>query len=170
MAINRIACELVRSGGLGKVLEVRAVNYPGSEDPPAKPFPAEPVPAGLDWDIWLNQGAARPYNGQWMNWEHWRDFAGGEITNWGAHGVDQIQWALGMDATGPVEMWPLTGHKTGRNALCQRRAGPLRARPKAGHGRRIFVCEKGKLEINRNKFAPTPRTSPPSCSRKSTCG
>ena len=29
MAINRVACELVRSGGLGKLLEVRAVNYPG---------------------------------------------------------------------------------------------------------------------------------------------
>ena len=29
MAMNRIACELVRSGGLGKLLEVRAVNYTG---------------------------------------------------------------------------------------------------------------------------------------------
>ena len=31
MEMNRIACELIRSGGLGKVLEVRAINYPGSE-------------------------------------------------------------------------------------------------------------------------------------------
>ena len=46
MAMNRIACELVRSGGLGKVLEVRAVNYPGPQESPAEPFPEEPVPDG----------------------------------------------------------------------------------------------------------------------------
>ena len=39
MALNRIACELVRSGGLGKLLQVRAMNYPGSEPSPAQPFP-----------------------------------------------------------------------------------------------------------------------------------
>ena len=27
------------------------------------------------------------------------------MTGWGAHGLDQIQWALGMDDTGPVEIW-----------------------------------------------------------------
>ena len=46
MAMNRVACELVRSGGLGKVLEVRAVNYTGAEASPATPFPEEPVPDG----------------------------------------------------------------------------------------------------------------------------
>ncbi len=44
-----------------------------------------------------------------MSWGRWRDFAGGEITNWGAHGIDQVQWALGTDGTGPVEMWPAGG-------------------------------------------------------------
>src|SRR6185295_11826418 len=66
MAMNRIACELIRSGGLGKVLEVRAMNYTGPQDSPATPFPEESVPAGLDWNVWLNQAAARPYNKQWM--------------------------------------------------------------------------------------------------------
>ena len=58
----------------------------------------------------------------------WRDFAGGEMTNWGAHGVDQIQWALGMDSTGPVEISPLSeGLKwTGPNEVCQRRSSQLR--------------------------------------------
>ena len=46
----------------------------------------------------------------------WRDFAGGEMTNWGAHGVDQIQWALGMDGTGPEELWPITEAATARSA------------------------------------------------------
>ena len=57
MEMNRIACELIRSGGLGKVKEVRAVNYTGPEDSPAQPLPEEPTPTGLNWDVWLNQAA-----------------------------------------------------------------------------------------------------------------
>ncbi len=47
---------------LGKVLEVQAVNYTGCCDSPAQPFPEQPVPAGLDWDMWLNQSSWRPFN------------------------------------------------------------------------------------------------------------
>ena len=160
MAMNRIACELVRSGGLGKVLEVRAINYSGSEASPPEGLPEEPVPAGLNWDVWLNQAAMRPFNADWMGWMRWRDFAGGEMTNWGAHGVDQIQWALGMDGTGPVEMWPLTPGPNGQVAM--RYANGVEVRfvlepGKGPMGGAIFVCEKGKLEINRNKFTSNPK-------------
>jgi predicted dehydrogenase len=161
MALNRIACELVRTGGLGKVLEVRAVTYPGSEQSPSPLFPKEETPAGLDWDIWLNQAAFRPFNSQWMNWMRWRDFAGGEMTNWGAHGVDQIQWALGMDDTGPVEMRPLTPGPNGQVEMRYASGVPLRFILKPGHGPMggaVFVCEKGKLEINRNKFSSNPKS------------
>jgi predicted dehydrogenase len=157
MAINRIACELVRSGGLGKLLEVRAVNYPGPTDSPATPFAEQPVPAGLDWDRWLNQAAERPFNSDWMGWMRWRDFAGGEITNWGAHGVDQIQWALGMDGTGPEEMWPITPGPNGQVGM--RYPGGVEVHfvlDKGPSGGGIFIGEKGKLEINRNKVTSNP--------------
>jgi predicted dehydrogenase len=158
MAMNRIACELVRSGGLGKVLEVRMVNFPSSQDGPAQPFPAQEPPAGLDWDMWLNQGSWRPFNEKWMGWMNWRDFAGGEITNWGAHACDQVQWALGMDGTGPVEARPLPAGSNGQVELRYANGVPVRFvlehRPMGGA---IFVCEKGKLEINRNKFASNPK-------------
>ena len=161
MAMNRIACELIRTGGLGKVLEVRAVTYPSSEESPSPLFPEEATPAGLDWDIWLNQAAFRPFNSQWMNWMHWRDFAGGEMTNWGAHGVDQIQWALGMDGTGPEEMRPLSPGPNGQVELRYVNGVPVRFILKPGHGPMggaVFVCERGKLEINRNKFTSNPKS------------
>ncbi len=159
MAMNRVACELVRSGGLGKVLEVRAVNYPGAQASPPQGLPETAVPDGLDWNMWLNQAAARPFHPDWLGWMRWRDFAGGEMTNWGAHGVDQIQWALGMDETGPVELKPLSDGPNGQvamkyangievNFVIEPGKGPM--------GGAIFVCEKGKLEINRNKFASNP--------------
>jgi predicted dehydrogenase len=159
MAMNRAACELIRTGGLGKVLEVRAINYTGAAAPPAKPFPAEPVPKGLDWNVWLNQAAWREFNPAWMGWMHWRDFSGGEMTNWGAHGVDQIQWALGMDGTGPTEIRPLTSGPDGQVAMRYANGVEVNFVLEQGHGPMggaVFICEKGKLEINRNKFTSNP--------------
>ncbi len=159
MEMNRVACEFVRSGGLGKVLEVRAINYSGAQANPAPLPPEQAMPAGLDWNAWLNQAAWRPYHSDWMGWMRWRDFAGGEMTNWGAHGVDQIQWALGMDDTGPVDFKPLSEGPNGQvsaryangvavNFIIEPGKGPM--------GGAVFVGEKGKLEINRNKFVSNP--------------
>ncbi|MCC6125194.1 MAG: Gfo/Idh/MocA family oxidoreductase [Pirellulales bacterium] len=158
MAMNRIACELVRSGGLGKVLEVRALCYPGPRDCRTSMFEEEPAPDGLDWDAWLNQAELRPFNNRWMNWMAWRDFAGGEMTNWGAHGVDQIQWALGTDGAGPVEVKPLTPGLNGQVEMRYADGPAVRfILEKGPEGGAVFVCEKGKLEINRNKFTSNPK-------------
>jgi predicted dehydrogenase len=159
MAMNRVACDLVRSGGLGKVLEVRAINYTGPESSPTQPFPAQPVPKGLDWNVWLNQAAWREFNPTWMGWMRWRDFSGGEMTNWGAHGVDQIQWGLGMDGTGPTEIRPLTSGTNGQVAMRYANGVEVNFVLEQGHGPMggaVFICEKGKLEINRNKFTSNP--------------
>jgi predicted dehydrogenase len=159
MAINRVACELIRNGGLGKVLEVRAINYSGPETPPAQGLGEQPVPQGLDWNVWLNQAAMRPFHQDWMGWMRWRDFSGGEMTNWGAHGIDQIQCALGTDDTGPVEMRPLSAGTNGQVAMKYANGVPVNFVIEPGKGPMggaVFVCEKGKLEINRNKIASNP--------------
>ena len=156
MAMNRIACELIRTGGLGKIKEVQAPTYPGPGESP-KITQGEPVPPGLDWDVWLNQVAWRPYTRNMGGGG--RDFDGCEMTNWGAHGVDQIQWALGMDDTGPVEMWPLTPGFSGKVEMRYANGVPLRFVLDHGpYGGGVFVCEKGKLEINRNKFTSNPKS------------
>jgi predicted dehydrogenase len=102
----RFACELVRNGRIGKVREV----YVGGVGPPATTdvLPGEPVPAGLDWDLWLGPAPWRPYNPRYhpYNWRWFHDFSGGGLTDWGAHHFDLAQWALGMDDTGPVEVHP----------------------------------------------------------------
>ncbi len=91
----------------------------------------------------------------------WRDFAGGEMTNWGAHGVDQIQWALGMDKTGPVEMRPLTPGRNGQVELRYANGVPVRFILDSKHGPMggaLFICERGKVRINRNKFTSNPKS------------
>ncbi len=159
MAMNRVACELVRNGGLGKILQVQAINYGGAEASPANPFPDAKVPAGLDWNLWLNQAASRPFHPDWMGWMRWKDFAGGEMTNWGAHGVDQIQWALGMDDTGPVEIKPLSSGPNGQVMMRYANGVEVHYVLESGRGPMggaVFIGEKGKLEINRNKFSSNP--------------
>ncbi|MFV2065958.1 MAG: Gfo/Idh/MocA family protein, partial [Pirellulales bacterium] len=107
MAANRIACELVRRGRFGKIHRVVGHNYPS---PWECDFPAQKVPTGLDWDRWCGPTEPRPYHEDLFRprakpgWISFRPFSGGEMTGWGAHGLDQIQWALGMDASGPVEV------------------------------------------------------------------
>ena len=106
----------------------------------------------------VEPGGLAAFNGQWMGWMQWRDFSGGEMTNWGAHGVDQIQWALGMDGTGPVEMRPLTPGPNGQVEMRYANGVPVRfVLDKGPHGGAVFVCEKGKLEVNRNKFTSNPK-------------
>ncbi|MHB8970973.1 MAG: Gfo/Idh/MocA family protein [Pirellulaceae bacterium] len=157
MEMNRIACELIRSGGLGKIRKVQAVNYTGPSDTPVQPLTEAPIPAGLNWNVWLNQAAMRPYNPQWTAWMQWRDFSGGEMTNWGAHGVDQIQWALGTDDTGPVDLWPITEGLNGQVGMRYASGVEVHFVLENGPaGGAVFVCEKGKLEINRNKFTSNP--------------
>src|SRR5689334_9315254 len=108
MAMNRLACDFVKSGGLGRLLFVQGVAY--TKPVPCPATEEKPVPAGLNWDTWLGPTPMRPFDPDIMSrWMRYREFSGGEMTNWGAHGIDQIQMALGTDTTGPVEFWPLEG-------------------------------------------------------------
>ncbi len=158
MAVNRIACEFIRSGKLGKIRVVQGVNYTGPQFIGA--LPEEPIPAGLDWDQWLGQAPWRPYNRQLHHgWMAWWDYSGGQMTNWGAHGLDQVQWALGKDHTGPVEIRPL-GRPKDMNAPVHMRYEDgvvLRLELEQGPmGGAIFTGERGRIEINRNKFTCNP--------------
>ena len=108
----RLACELVRSGRIGKVHTVH-VNCGGPSVPCH--LPAEPVPDYLDWDLWLGPAPLRPYHPTisppisfhgWPQWRRFRDYSGGSMTDIGHHHFDIAQWGLGMDRSGPVEIIP----------------------------------------------------------------
>ncbi|MCS7303843.1 MAG: Gfo/Idh/MocA family oxidoreductase [Thermoguttaceae bacterium] len=106
------ACQLVRQGVLGKVRCVY-VNFPGTSE--EVNLPPEPVPEGLDWELWLGPAPWRPYHHRFhpygmprgvVPWHFCRDFGGGNLTSNAVHAFDVVQWALGMDDSGPVEIIP----------------------------------------------------------------
>ena len=98
----RQACELVRSGRLGKISEV-VVNLPKCNFS-GPPVPDSAPPEVLDYGLWLGPAPERPYNVKRVhyNFRFFWDYSGGQMTNFGAHHIDIAQWALGMDDSGPV--------------------------------------------------------------------
>lgn len=98
----RFACELVRNGYIGQVKHIK-VNVGGPPEECFLPAGGDP-PQWLDYDRWLGQAPWRPFHPDILGWMRWKDFSGGEMTNWGTHMFDIAQWAMGMDESGPVEV------------------------------------------------------------------
>jgi len=112
----RFGCELVRSGYVGEVKEI-LVRAPDSH--PGGSLKPQPVPDGLDYEMWLGPALWRPYCGQAAGgdaWWHDYDYAIGFIAGWGAHPLDILQWGYDTHLTGP---WEVEGTATipaeGRN-------------------------------------------------------
>ncbi len=81
----RRALELIRGGVLGEIREVHVWNDQGGPGHKNPPQGSEQVPAYLQWDLWLGPSADRPFNREWLKWHAWRDFATGNLGNWGPH-------------------------------------------------------------------------------------
>jgi len=141
--IFRKVCQFIREGKLGNIKAVYTTvpllrNYLGSSQfAPYRggameleklgesvtamdiPLPAEPVPEGLDWDLWVGPAPWRPYNRCYhanetstgvVPWNFCIDFGHGGLSNHAVHSFDLIQWALGIEESGPVEIiHPNTG-------------------------------------------------------------
>jgi predicted dehydrogenase len=104
------ACELARTGKLGKLKRVYA--HPmGMKAMTSGWLPAESEPAKdvVDWDMYLGPAAWRPFNQKLLdgfNFEKGGGLVGGGVLEWGSHCVDLCQWAVGADHWAPVEYNP----------------------------------------------------------------
>ncbi len=103
----RLACELVRSGRIGRVQWIRAVIGAG---PACDWEPNSPPPPGLDWNFWLGPAPWADYTPKrcLSTFRWFYDYSGGKMTDWGAHHNDIAQWGLGMDGSGPVKIEPVS--------------------------------------------------------------
>jgi predicted dehydrogenase len=163
----RKACELVRSGRIGKVKAV----YVNVGDP-SKPcdLPEEKEEPGLDWDRWLGPAPRRPYNSvlsprgvhtHFPNWRSYREYSGGMMTDWGAHHFDIAQWGLGMDESGPVEIVPPDDPKAVKGVKYVYANGVVVIHAdKDDAGKNVngvtFVGSDGRVFVNRGYLASDP--------------
>jgi predicted dehydrogenase len=107
--------ELVKSGRIGKVTQVRCWNV-GNEAPEGiGSTPDGNPPPELDWDMWLGPAPQRAFNAnrfgvfpdRWSSFRWYWDYAGGMMTDWGVHWLDIVQLAMGVDA--PVSISTMGG-------------------------------------------------------------
>jgi predicted dehydrogenase len=96
--------ELVRNGRIGELQRIEVIlplqpNVPGDNSP-------QPVPAELDYDMWLGPAPYAPYNKDRVHFNFrwiWA-YSGGIICDWGTHLFDTAQWANDTERSGPVEI------------------------------------------------------------------
>jgi len=106
--LTRRLCELVWGGAIGKVREAhiwtdRPSNGLFNEYWPQgvnRPTETPPVPASLDWDLWVGPAPLRPYNPIYLpfRWRGWWDFGTGALGDIGCHAMDPVFRALKLGA------------------------------------------------------------------------
>lgn len=116
--------QLARTGMLGEIKAVFcAVPW---RFPVFYNWPAEELPATMDWEMWVGPAPMRPYSRHLLHpllpenarggrfgyeWGAWRwhyDYGNGMQGDWGAHHFDIAQWGLNMDGKGPKYVRPYT--------------------------------------------------------------
>ncbi len=160
-ANNQYSCEFVRSGGLGKVHTILVKNYSGSR--PATGLEKQAIPEGMDWDQFCDQTPLLDYHEQLhRRWRNFDAFTGGPICDRGAHALDMVHLAMGWENVAPTRIEPTTDAKDVRQRgvrLYYPDGTVVRLESDNGPAfGGIFIGEKGKLEINRGRFACNPTT------------
>ncbi len=97
----RLACELVRNGRIGTLQEVHVFLPAGIR---GGPFKKVAIPPEFNYDFWLGQAPAAEYVEErcHANFRWWYDYAGGPVTDWGAHHNDIARWGIGQE--GPISI------------------------------------------------------------------
>jgi len=101
---SRFACEMVRSGRVGKIHKITVASRYSVA---SKNYPPMPVPDWLDYDLWLGPAPWAPYTANRVNNSHWfhiSDYALGFMAGCGIHTIDIATWGNDTDLTGPVEV------------------------------------------------------------------
>jgi predicted dehydrogenase len=117
----RRVVELIQTGAIGPVREVHVwVSRTWGWQPTAedarkygdivfsneRPVDSSPVPAGLNWDLWLGPVPARPFHDVYFpgpKWYRWWDFGNGTMSDLGSHWNDLPFWALKLQSPLTVE-------------------------------------------------------------------
>lgn len=112
----RIACEMVRSGRIGKLHTVK-IGLP--TDPAGGSTEEIPVPKHFNYEMWLGSTPQAPYTkdrthpqgpngtasyGERPGWLRIEDYCLGMITGWGSHHVDIAHWGMDTELTGPLSI------------------------------------------------------------------
>src|SRR5271156_300602 len=108
----RRAVECIQAGIIGQVSQVHIwTNRPIWPQGMGRPDGSDPVPASLDWDIWLGPAPVRPFkDGVYLpfKWRGWQDFGTGALGDMACHTVNMPFRALNLGYPAEIEATPLS--------------------------------------------------------------
>ena len=157
----RQAVEIIRNGYIG---DIKSIKVNVGPPPIVYDLPEQPVPDGLDWNKWLGPNEFKHFNAElappitqdvYPNWRKYKEFGGGQVTDWGAHMFDIAQWALDMDNSGPTEIFapdaehPFLTYKYKNNIIMTHEKWEW-------NNAVLFTGTEGELRIARGKLETTP--------------
>ena len=104
----RSGVKVLQAGIIGKVREIHIwSDRPFEEWAQGKRRPKDtpPVPAGLDWDLWLGPVPKRPYHPEYVptHWRMWQEFGTGALGDMGCHTMNLPVWAMKLGNPTSIE-------------------------------------------------------------------
>ncbi|WP_031499368.1 Gfo/Idh/MocA family protein [Bryobacter aggregatus] len=92
------AADLIQSGYIGPVKYVRIWNYVNWHPNAISQVPDSAAPPGLNWDMYLGPAPKAAFNQRRFlsTFRHYRDYAGGTITDYGTHRFDTLHQIMGL--------------------------------------------------------------------------
>ena len=103
---TRLLCEWIWDGAIGPVRQVHNwSSRPFWPQGVERPKETQPVPDGLDWDLWLGPAPERPFHHAYLPfvWRGWADFGCGALGDMGCYSYDTIFRVLKLEAPMSVE-------------------------------------------------------------------
>ncbi len=154
------AADYVASGHVGKVEDV----YVGVGGPPRRyDLPGQPVPSGVDWDLWVGPAPWRPFNEACVTssrWHQYEAFGGGGCGDWGSHRFGGALYAMQLDETGPVEV-AMVLEDRGKSEVLFRFANGLRMHQTNRYGEGLtYLGTRGRVSDKERKSLPPQPASP----------
>ncbi len=155
----RRAVELAWGGVLGEIREAH-VWFHGGNGPRERPKDRPPVPATLDWDLWLGPVEERPYHPSYLpaSWRDWRAFGSGIVGDFGCHTGNIMFRALRLD-----QLWNFAEGRKPDKVILRVEAKPSEANPE-GYPRSLKavmdVPARGALPPAKVTFYAKERPSP----------
>ncbi|MEX0986848.1 MAG: Gfo/Idh/MocA family oxidoreductase [Bacteroidales bacterium] len=107
------AMKLVKSGTIGSLRKINLwANFGYGLG--ATPAMDEPVPDGVDYDMWLGPAPSRPFNTNHFHgsWRHFWNYGGGMFSDWGVHLIDMGLWVKDQ-VKAPTEVLTYAANSSG---------------------------------------------------------
>jgi len=161
----RKAVECIRNGRVGKVSKIKiGVGGPGV----SCDLPAEKKPEGIDWDLWQGAAPERAFNsilcpinvhGHFPQWRRYGEYAGGGLSDMGAHHYDIAKWAMDIDETGPVKIIPPKSGTSGLKMIYADGLEIIHESTKDPFNDVIFYGDEGTLFVDRRGITANPKSA-----------